>query len=82
MLDNADSDAAVFGCAMMISIILSAAALNSSLPLTCPTGSKRTNWIAVIATMRCKASMEAYSQCFNPEWRMVLVSRQSVDVLL
>src|SRR5208283_865296 len=45
----------------MILIILSAAILNSSLPLTRLTGSKRTNWIAVIATRRCKASREAYS---------------------
>jgi hypothetical protein len=55
----------------MISIILSAATLNSSLPLTLLTGSKRTNWIAVIATSRCKASREAYCQFFDPngvEW--------------
>src|ERR1035438_7776845 len=51
---------------MMISIILSAAALNSSLSLTCPTGSKRTNWIAVIATTRCSDSRSAYCQFFDP----------------
>jgi hypothetical protein len=50
----------------MISRILSAANLNSSLPFTLPTGSKRMNWIAAIATNRCKASGQAYCQFFEP----------------
>ena len=66
----------------MISIILSAATLNSSLPFTHPTGSNRTNWIAVIATMRCKGFQASVLPFLRSERRGLVVSQQGVDVRL
>src|SRR3954454_6563895 len=56
-----------FSWATMTSSVLSAAAFNSSLPSTHSVGSKSKNWIAVMATRRCKASREASSHLFDPK---------------
>src|SRR5208282_50684 len=56
----------VFNCSESIDTNFSAATLISSLPFTLPAGSKRMNWIAVIATRRCNASGHAYCQFLDP----------------
>src|SRR6185437_3489605 len=57
----------VFNCCESIDTNFSAATLTSSLPCTLSTGSNRTNWIAVIATSRWRASGQAYCQFFDPK---------------